>query len=91
MRGEFVVVDFLEHRLDALVVDQHDVLEDEHQATDLLDQVRVVGLQALEDALLRRAVARFSTSATVARRRSSPCVCESMPLSRISRPARPRG
>jgi hypothetical protein len=29
---QFVVVHFLEHRLDALVVDQQDILEDEHQA-----------------------------------------------------------
>jgi hypothetical protein len=38
---------FLEHRLDALVVDEQDVLEDEHEPADLLDEVRVLGLEAL--------------------------------------------
>ena len=53
---QLLVVDFLEHRLNALVVDQQDVLEDEHEPANLLDQIRVLGLQAFHDPLFRRAV-----------------------------------
>ena len=54
--GEVVVVDFLEHGLDALVVDHHDVLEDEHEAANLFDEVGVFGLEALHDGLFGGAV-----------------------------------
>ena len=53
---QLVVVDFLEHRLNALVVDQQDVFEDEHEPADLLDQIRVLGFQAFHDPLFRGAV-----------------------------------
>ena len=48
-QAQFVVVDFLQHGLDALVVDEHDVLEDEHQATNLLGEIRVIRFHAFHD------------------------------------------
>ena len=45
--AKLLVVDFLEHGLNPLVVDQQNVFEDEHEPANLLDQVRVLGLQAL--------------------------------------------
>ena len=55
-QGQLLVVDFLEHRLNALVVDQQDVLEDEHEPANLLDQIGVLGFQAFHDSLFRGAV-----------------------------------
>ena len=54
--GELVVLDFLEDGLDALVVDRLDVLEHEHEPADLLDEVRILGLEPFQDRLLRRTI-----------------------------------
>ena len=44
--------------LDAFIVDQQDVFKDEHQSANLFDQVRIVGFQAFQYALFRRAVSQ---------------------------------
>ena len=56
-QAQLVVVDFLQHGLDALVVDKHDVLEDEHQATNILGEIGMLGLDAVHDRSLGLPVA----------------------------------
>ncbi len=46
---QLLIVDLLEHRLNSLVVDQQNVLEDEHQPANLLDQIGILGLQAFHE------------------------------------------
>lgn len=57
-QGQLLVVDFLQNGLNALVVDEQDVLEDEHQAADLFDEVGVLGFEAFHDSLFSGSVGK---------------------------------
>ena len=57
-QDEILVLDLLEHHLNTLVVDEHDVLEDEHESANLLDEIRVFRFERFENALFRRPIGK---------------------------------